>query len=252
MEGQFANTIFYGTVAGIATLIGVYMIFAREEWARKNSVFFLSFSAGVVLAVTFSHVMPEAVENTHDAYTIMLATIIIFYILEHTILIRTCRDANECELAHMGLTSFVGIAVHSLVDGVVIGVGFEAGFTIGFATAIAILLHRLPVGIAISSLLLHSGYSKKKTLIMGWVIALTAIVGAVGAYFFLQGSETETIGILLAFSAGTFIYIGASDLLPETHKNYNKANIALVLVGVLLVYIISSLTGGGHAHTHAH
>jgi ZIP family zinc transporter/zinc and cadmium transporter len=244
MSSQLFNTIAYSIIAGLATLIGVYMIFAREKWARRNSVYFLSFSAGVVLSVCFTHILPEAIGHSNQALTITLFTLIAFYILEHTILIHTCYETEDCEVHSMGLPSFMGIGFHSLIDGVVIGVGFEAGFAIGFAATMGILLHRLPVGITVSSLLLHSGYSRKKTLVMGWIVALATAVGALGSYAFIRGVSDEVIGALLAFSAGSFIYIGASDLLPETHKNFKSANIILVLAGVFLVYIVSYLIGG--------
>ncbi len=144
----------------------------------------------------------------------------------------------------MGIPSYIGITLHSLLDGVVIGVGFEADFSIGIAATLAILLHKLPVGITVSSLLLYSGFSRSRTILMGWVVAMSTVVGALGAYFFVRDLSETAVGMLLAFSAGSFIYVGASDLLPETHKNFNRANIGLVLVGVFLVYLLASLTGG--------
>ena len=248
MESQFLNTLFYSFVAGLATLVGVYMVFAKESWAKRNTIFFLSFSAGVILATAFTHILPEAIElNEGHALTVVLFTLIGYYIFEHLIAIHTCRErSDDCEVHSMGFPTFIAIGLHSLLDGVVIGVGFEADIKVGIASAVAILLHRLPVGITVASLLMHTGYTKARVLLMGWVVAVAAGVGAMGAYFFVRDVSMTTLGILLAFSAGSFIYIGASDLLPETHKKMSRLNILLVLVGVALVYIISHLTGGGH------
>ena len=246
MESQILNTIFYSFIAGLATLVGVYMVFAKEKWASRNTIFFLSFSAGVILATAFTHILPEAIElNKGHALTVVLFTLIGYYIFEHLIAIHTCRErGDDCEVHSMGLPAFVAIGFHSLLDGVVIGVGFEADIKVGIASAVAILLHRLPVGITVASLLMHSGFSKTKVLLMGWVVAVAAGVGALGAYFFVRDVSISTLGLLLAFSAGSFIYIGASDLLPETHKKMSRFNILLVLVGVILVYIVSHMTGG--------
>lgn len=246
MESQILNTIFYSFIAGLATLVGVYMVFAKEKWAARNTIFFLSFSAGVILATAFTHILPEAIElNKGGALTVVLFTLIGYYIFEHLIAIHTCRErGDDCEVHSMGLPAFVAIGLHSLLDGVVIGVGFEADIKVGIASAVAILLHRLPVGITVASLLMHSGFSKTKVLLMGWVVAVAAGVGALGAYFFVRDVSMSTLGLLLAFSAGSFIYIGASDLLPETHKKMSRFNILLVLVGVILVYIVSHTTGG--------
>ncbi len=243
MDSQLGNTLIYSAIAGLATLAGVYILFLRESWAEKNAIFFLSFSGGVILTVAFTHILPEALRTNPGALSVVLFTLIGFYILEHTIAIHTCHE-DECEVHYMGVPAFIGISLHSLIDGVAIGVGFEADFSVGLAAAAAILLHKLPVGITVTALLLHAGFSRTKMLVMGWVVALATAFGAVGAYLFIKGVDESVLGMFLAFSAGSFIYIGASDLLPETHKNTARLNILLVLAGVVLVYIITSVTGG--------
>ncbi|VAW38477.1 hypothetical protein MNBD_DELTA02-380 [hydrothermal vent metagenome] len=243
MSEEFANTLFYSIIAGGATLVGVYILFIKERWAEKNAVYFLSFSAGVVLTVAFTRMIPEGMEFYGDVLPVVLFTIIGFYILEHTVAIHTCHE-DVCETHRLGLPTFIGISTHSLVDGIAIGVSFEAGFEIGIAAALAILLHRVPVGITVTALLFHAGYSRTRMLVMGWIVALATVVGAVGTHFFVKDVDDTTIGFMLAFSAGSFIYIGASDLLPETHKNTSRANILLVLIGVGLVYLVTGYVGG--------
>ena len=246
MENQFLNTIFYGTVAGAASLAGIYLLLAREAWAKRNTVYFISFSAGVVLAVAFTHLLPEALSkgvSNEWILSVVLFTLVAFYILEHAFAIHTCKE-GDCEVHNMGTAAFVGILVHSLLDGVVIGTGFEVSSEVGMAAAFAVLLHEVPEGITITALLLHSGYSKRKTLAMGWAVALATPVGAVASFFLIRGASPEVVALLLALGAGTFIYVGASDLLPETHKKFSIANILLVLSGVILVYIIRYTIGG--------
>jgi ZIP family zinc transporter/zinc and cadmium transporter len=222
---------------------GIYMLLAREEWALKNSVLFVSFSAGVVLAVAFTHLIPEALETNARTLEVVLVTLIAFYVFEHTIAIHTCKE-GECDVHTMGMPAFAGIAFHSLLDGIVIGAGFEVGFKIGLATTLGVLLHEIPEGITITALLLHSGFERKKTLFMGWVVALATPLGAVGSYLLVKDMAESTVGLLLALGAGSFIYVGASDLLPETHRNISRTNIFLVLAGVVLVYIVAHLFGG--------
>ena len=248
MESQFLYTALSGLFSAFAIVIGIYMVLSREAWAIKNSVFFVSFSAGVILAVAFTHIMPEALELAPGvALSVVLFTIIAFYIFEHTITIHTCRE-GECEVHTIGTLTFSGIFVHSLLDGIVIGIGFEADFAIGLAAAIAVLLHKLPVGITTTAIMLHSGFKRRKTVRLAWMVALATPVGAMLAYFFMQGLGDNALGYMLAFSTGSLIYVGASDLLPETHKNFNKVNIFLVLVGVALVYFVSYFTGAGHGY----
>ncbi|MEE9613586.1 MAG: ZIP family metal transporter [Thermodesulfobacteriota bacterium] len=238
METQLVNTILYSATACGAVAGGASLVLARHEWATKNSVLFVSFSAGVVLAAAFNHLLPEALLANPDALTVVLLTLVGFYILEHVLAIHSCRE-HECEVHSIGVPAFAGIALHSLMDGVVIGVGFEAGPSIGLAASAGVVLHKIPVGIAITSILLHSGYEKGKTALMAGVVALATPLGALGAYLLIRELAAPVLGALLAFSAGSFIYIGAADLLPETHKKLNPANILLVLAGVVLVYIIT-------------
>ncbi len=224
-------------------IIGIYLVFSKEEWALRNTVLFLSFSAGVILAVVFTHILPEALGLYPPGLNVVLFTIIAFYILEHTIGIHTCRE-GECDVHNIGILAFAGITIHSLIDGIVIGIGFEADLKIGLASTLAVLLHKLPVGISVTAIFLHSGFERKKTVVRAWIVALATPVGALISYFFVQSVEEGLLGLLLAFSAGALIYVGASDLLPETHKNFKRSNILLVLIGVSLVYFVSYLVGG--------
>ncbi len=243
MHGQLINTLISSGLSAAAVIIGIYLVLSQEKWALKNPVLFLSFSAGVILAVVFTHILPEALELYSSTLSVTLFTIIAFYILEHTIGIHTCRE-GECDVHSMGTLTFFGILAHSLVDGVVIGVSFEADFKIGLAATFAVLLHKLPVGISITAIFLHSGFERKKTVIRSWIVALATPLGAICSYFLLRDMDKSTLGAMLAFSAGSLIYIGASDLLPETHKNFKRSNILLVLLGVSLVYFVSYIVGG--------
>ncbi|MBI5598933.1 MAG: ZIP family metal transporter [Deltaproteobacteria bacterium] len=243
MGSQFWNTLFFSGIGGLATLVGAYLLYFSEEWAKKNSVFFLSFSGGVVLTIAFTHLLPEAMEINQNVLGVVLFTLIGYYVLEHTIAIHTCSE-GDCHVHHIGIPAFVGFGLHSIVDGIQIGVGFEVGYTVGVATAVAIFLHQLPVGITLSALLRQAGFSKARSVFMRWVVSLAIPLGAVVSYFFMKGMGTNTLGLFLAFGAGSFIYFGASHLLPETHKNTSRANIVLVLAGVALVYIMVYLKGG--------
>ncbi|MDH4226947.1 MAG: ZIP family metal transporter [Deltaproteobacteria bacterium] len=244
-EHQFVNTIIYSAIAAFSTIVGVYILFVNEKWVEKRSHHFLSFAAGVVLTTAFLHMMPEAIElaEVKGALAVVLFTIIGFYIVEHMIAIHTCQE-GECHVHSMGVPAFIGIVLHSFVDGMVIGVGFEVDFSTGLLSTLAIFLHSLPVGITIAAILKHAGFARKKIFLLGWAVAAAMVLGAAGAYVFVRDMESSLIGLLLAFSAGTFLYIGAADLLPETHKKMHRFNIIFVLLGVALVYIISSVSGG--------
>ena len=242
MTAQLTNTFIYAVLSGTATIVGVLLVFYREAWATRNSMYLVSFSAGVIISIAFIHILPEATELTDDALTAALLTIISFYILEYAIVIHHCRE-GECEVHPMGTLAFTGMTFHSLLDGLIIGVGFVASFEVGLVASLGVLLHRLPVGIMITSLLLHAHYTSSKAMALGCLVAVAAPIGAIGSYFLFSSVEESFLGVLLGISAGSFIYIGASDLLPETHKNLEKRNILLVLLGLFLVYMMAHFLG---------
>ncbi|MBI5682910.1 MAG: ZIP family metal transporter [Deltaproteobacteria bacterium] len=243
MADQFLNIVIYSTLAGVSTVLGIYLVLKKERWALKHSAILISFSGGVVLTAAFVNILPEAMEINSQSLVYVLITLIVFYIAEHAMMIHSCRE-GDCESHSMGWLGFMGIGFHSLLDGVAIGAGFEASFSLGIVATIGVLLHELPEGITITSILLHTGFSKKNTLLLSWVVAIATPVGAIGSYFFLKDISKEFLGFFLAIAAGSFIYIGASDLLPETHKNSSRKNIVAVLSGALLIYLVGNLIGG--------
>jgi len=237
-ESQFVNTILYSGIAAISTLAGVALMLSKKKWTAKHSIHFVSFSAGVVLTIAFIHLIPEALERSPISLTAVLFTLIGFYSLEHVLVIHHCKE-EDCEVHTMSSIAFLGMTFHSLLDGFIIAIGFETSGTIGFAAAFGVLLHKLPVGVSITAMLLHDHYPKKKTVLFGSFIALATPLGAILAFLLFQEASPEVLGVFLAISAGSFIYIGASDLLPETHKNHRKSNIPMVFLGVALMYFIS-------------
>ncbi|MES0490960.1 MAG: ZIP family metal transporter [Leptospirales bacterium] len=239
-ESQLLNTIFYSAVAAFSTLAGVALMLFNKKWTARNSIHFVSFSAGVVLTIAFLHLIPEALEHSPVSLTAVLFTLLGFYSLEHVLVIHHCKE-EDCEVHTMGSVAFTGMAFHSLLDGFIIGVGFEASAPIGFAAAFGVLLHKFPVGVSITAMLMHDHYPKRKTILLGSLIALATPAGAILAFSVFLKTSPELLGVFLAISAGSFIYIGASDLLPETHKNHRKSNIPMVFLGVGLMYVVSLL-----------
>jgi len=243
MSTPLVNAVVFGGISGLATIGGIYILLANEKWALKNSILFVSFAAGVMLTIAFTQLLPEAMEANGNALLIALITLVIFYVVEHIMMIHSCTE-EECHIHPMGWMGFIGIGVHSLFDGMVIGVGFGASYKIGVTTAIGVLLHELPEGINITALLMHSGYGRSRTIFLSWLVALATPVGAILAYVIFGNISESVLGILLAIAAGSFIYVSASDLLPETHRNSRKTNILLVILGTLLVYIVGNTMGG--------
>lgn len=237
----FSNILIYGLLSGLATVAGIYLVLSKESWAKRNSVYLISFSAGVLLATAMGRLMPEALSLEPNALLWFLVSFIFFYIVEHGLILHSCNEHSHCEVHHpIDQIALIGMGLHSLMDGIIIGVGFEVSPSLGIIATISVLLHRLPDGIAMTSILVHSHYKRSKTLLYTWIVAMAAPVGAIASFFFLKNVNEAVLGIIVALAAGSFIYIAASDLIPEIHRKSNFANIVLVLLGAAIPFIVKA------------
>ena len=133
--------VFFGSFAGLATFLGMYLILIKESWSRRNSANLVSYSAGVLLGVGFLHVLPEAQELNSQAPFYLLIAFVLFYFLEHHLPFHAGHEELHhvdlaagaphdecCANPHpLGMIAFFGLGLHSLIDGMIIGTGFEVG-----------------------------------------------------------------------------------------------------------------------------
>lgn len=233
------DVLIYGLLAGLVMLAGVYVVRYFDKYVKKISVFLLSFAVGVLLANGFFHLLPEAVKLTSGWTYWVLGAIILLYIIEHATVIHSCREEG-CEAhSHLGATSFIGISFHSLLDGVIIGIAFQPSFALGLTTSLAIIFHKFAEGGCTYALFVCDEKSQSKAMRFSWLVALATPLGALAAYFLTIKIPDIVLGGLLAAAGGSLIYIGASDLMPATHKKYGWFNVVLVLAGVAFVLLIS-------------
>ena len=231
--------LLYSIVAGLMTLLVAQFVILNRKISDKTMIYLVSFSAGVLFSLAFLHLLPEAIYlNPSYALYAVVGAFVTFYLLEQQIMMHSCSE-GKCSHHHIdrgrGLVGLWGIMLHSLVDGALIGIGFEVSITLGMVTALAILVHKIPDGLSVSAIMMHSGFSRNKALKGAALVAAATPAGAILAYFLLQGVSDEMVGLALGFSAGTFLYISASDLIPETHKNVNWLNGVFVILGIMVI-----------------
>ena len=241
-EMQTINVLAFSVIAGIATLIGVMLVFYKEKWARANSIYLLSFAAGIMLATAFVHIIPESLELSKKGAAIaILSGIMGFYLLQTFMMFHSHEDEQEAH--QIGMLALIGLTFHSLLDGVAIVAGFEASYRVGVLTTLAVLLHELPEGVMTTGILLHSGMKKSKILAYSILVAVATPIGAIVSHFVLSGISTTIIGILLALAGGSFVYVAAVELIPETQKELKLLNVASLIGGVLFITVISQFFG---------
>ena len=237
---MLGNVILFGCLAAVATILGMLLVIAFGKRVNKYLTHIIGFGAGVLVSAALIHLMPEAIELHDYALIFVLIGFVIFYILEHFVMLHACHE-KDCKKHAVGKVAFVGLTFHSLIDGIIIGIGFEVNFVIGLVAALAVLLHEFPEGIASISIMLHSGMKKKKAILNSIIIAIATPIGAIGSYLLFKNLGLGVLGILLALAAGGFLYIGASDLIPEVHKNGNRLSIVFFIIGILLIFALRFL-----------
>ena len=249
---MFTNVIVYSLLAGLSAIFGIFLVWRFENWTKKNAVFLISFAIGVLLTNAFFHLLPEAINLAFQNWFYWaLGTIIFLYLIEHFIVIHSCVEEG-CKVHNIGKMSFIGLSFHSLVDGLIIGAGFRVGLTLGALVSLAVIFHKISDGIFTYSLLIHDNVSKAKAWILSLAVALTTSLGAILTFIWAGEIKPEILGWLLAIAAGSFIYIGASDLIPESHdkwahnhisRKHSFLNIILVLSGILFVFVTGKILG---------
>lgn len=256
MDERWFSVIFFGGLAGAATFLGMYLILARADWSRRNSASLVSYSAGVLLGVGILHVLPEAQELSDRTPVFVLLSFILFYFLEHHLFFHASHEelhhaSLEVAASHdecctnphpLGVIAFAGMTLHSLIDGLVIGAGFEVGSETGLLSSVAVLAHEVPEGIAMLSILLHYGYARRTAVIFTATVAMATPVAAVVTYSMVRHLDPQLLGALMAFAAGSFIYIAASDLIPESHRARGFKGSLALCGGILTAAVAGWLT----------
>jgi zinc and cadmium transporter len=185
----------------------------------------LSFGAGVLLSAAFLHMIPEAAEGLGPKMgAFVLLGFLLMVIIERFTMAHPCGE-ELCPSHRIGNVAFFGLSVHSVISGIALGVGLAEHVDIATAVAMmsAILVHKIPETIALMGLFRISGWSKQR---MFFFLLLFCCMGPLGILFGgASGLFAEkTFGAAMAISAGTFLYIACSGLLPHLHKKMRQKN----------------------------
>lgn len=242
------NIIIFTFLGSILSLIGGILLLLKKQLSETFILALTSFAAGVLLATAFIDLFPEALENCKDPvklFIFALGGIITFFILERFFLWFHHHHETTKEIKPTVLLITIGDSIHNFIDGVAIASSFLVSFPLGVTTAIAVAAHEIPQEIADFSVLLGQKVSRIKTLIFNGLSALTSLAGAILTYF-LSDYISVSLPFIIAFTAGMFIYIASSDLIPELHRSSSKKTnpwhqTATLLLGIMLVIILKSL-----------
>jgi zinc and cadmium transporter len=238
--GTGLSIIFYSTIAGLSTILGIGLVILKERWVLKHSHYVNPFTAGLILGIAFFHLFSESLELSEQAVLFIFAGFQLFYLLENVMVLHSGSEIHfkgKGNPQHTkGMVMFSGLFFHSLLDGVIISVGFEVDPKLGLLTALGVIVHELPEGVTSFSLLI--GSIKRKTA-LSLSIAVATPLGALISLTFIGGLSEGMVGLLLGMAGGSFLYIGASDLIPETHEEKGFENAGFLFLGVAFLYLVS-------------
>lgn len=234
--GEWAASI--GAVLGVGSLsgIGAITLFLKRDALMRVLLLIVSFAAGALLGDAFLHLIPEIAESDHGfdlvASYSLLAGLLGFFVLEKVLHWHHAHFPHHEEVVHpVAVSNLIGDGLHNLLDGAIIAGAFVASPQLGIATAIAVALHEIPQELGDFSILLHAGMKPRRALALNLLSGLLAVVGAVLVLSIASAADLERL--LLPFSAGAFIYIASTDLIPELHKEPEPVKSLLQVLSLL-------------------
>jgi zinc and cadmium transporter len=228
-------------VVSLLSFIGIITLSLKEKKLNKILLFLIGLSAGTLMGGAFLHLLPEAVEGNPrlDVFILVLVGFITFFIIEKVLHWRHCHK-GECEVHTFTYMNLIGDSIHNFIDGLIIAASFITSIPLGITTTIAISTHEIPQEIGDFGVLIYGGFSKKKALLLNFLIALTAVLGGLIGYLISSLIE-DMVLYILPFAAGGFIYIAATDLIPEIKKELNMkkymATLLVFILGILIMWI---------------
>ncbi|HEY4695146.1 MAG TPA: ZIP family metal transporter [Candidatus Nanoarchaeia archaeon] len=232
-------------IGSILSLLGGLILLRKRLWEGEHGVHLLAFAAGVLLATAFLDLLPESLHESNDDPNIFLAGlagIVLFFFLERFIINFHPHDhENHHEVEKQSLVSLIllGDGFHNFIDGFAIATSFLVSVPLGITTALAVAAHEIPQEISDFTILLRSNLGTAKAIWFNILSGLTAMVGAALALFFAEALETY-LGLILAFTAGMFIYIAATNIIPELNHVYLKERkwhqMVFFVAGLVIMY----------------
>lgn len=235
------SSLVLGFIAAAAEVMGGTMVTLRKEWPKSIQEYLLALSAGFLLALAFVELIPESISllgETAPLYFLLGFAMLHFF--EHSLVghlhfgEETHSDVMISRAA--SLSALFGLIVHAFFDGLAISAGLQIDFTIGILIFIAVLLHKLPEGLTIASIMIAAKSTRKEAFLASLCVASSTILGCVVLFSMEKFTQTAA-GIAFAFSAGTAAYVGASDLIPEINRSRNRLSPFLVFVGMAFFYL---------------
>ncbi|QSQ23949.1 ZIP family metal transporter [Pyxidicoccus parkwayensis] len=259
MSSVAATVALYSLIIVLGALLGAVAVVFTER--PTHLVRFLAFAAGVMLGAAFFHMLPEAYTGGGWwAFALVPAGFAFLLVLERYLVAHAGEDLPGDHMSGtgepaapgqvLGFTAFLGLSTHTLFDGIALGSAVEEG--VGLMALLAIVAHKVPSALSLATILKTEGRSRGSILLLSTLYGMMVPAGALLYFLFDAALHFESLAAkALAFSAGTFLYIAVSDLLPHVHrhgKDQPGRNILALFVGLLVMFVLARLMGHPAGH----
>ena len=240
VQWRVALAMGLGLAAALGNVLGGFFV-VRRNWSRRYLTYFLALGAGFMLAASVLDMLPESIRLLGDsAPFFVLIGYFIVHFFEHTVAphfhFGEETHAAEMKLHHAAFSALLGLAIHTFFDGVAIASGFLVSTWLGLVVFLAIVLHKVPEGFTVSSLLLAGGGSRRRALLGAAILGASTILGVM-----LTGIMHTAVRYTLPVSAGVTLYVAASDLVPEVNRESGVGVSVLVFLGVAMLFGLHKL-----------
>ncbi len=196
----------------------------------------MALSAGALIGTAFLHLLPESLE-VKNAFLLVLGGFVLFFIIERFLHWQHCHE-EHCEVHTFAYMSLIGNSIHNFIDGLIIASSFLVARSLGIVTTIAIAVHEIPQEIGNFGVLIHGGFKINRALVINFLVTLTKVIGGLAGFFIFKYYNIP-LAYITAIAAGGFIYIAASDLLPELREKTNSfLHLVIFILGISLMWLI--------------
>jgi zinc and cadmium transporter len=236
MSSPWAETLLAVAVVSAVSLVGAVTLVLRPQVLQRGLLVLISFAAGALLGDAFIHLLPETAGSPEGlsmgTSLSVLAGLMGFFVLEKVLHWHHAHLPSEEVLHPVAVTNLIGDGLHNFVDGTIIAGSFLVSPQLGLATAVAVAVHEIPQELGDFGILIHAGLKPRRALALNFASSLAAFAGALGLLA-MSSVVSGLSDILVPFTAGGFVYIASTDLLPELHREPEAGKSLVQLVGLI-------------------
>jgi len=237
------SSFVYVLLAAGANVAGGLVFLLKKNWSRTGLHALMALSAGLLMAIALLDFIPESLEHEPSSPLFVLIGVSAIYFFQQYVAGHFHFGEETHAPEHVKSTAvgaMAGMLIHTFFDGLSIAASFAVDFRLGITVFIAVLLHKIPDGLTISSIIFILSKNRRKAVGAALLLGISTLVGAVTAFvlsdFYLPGEQT--VAVAIAFSAGIFLYVAATDLLPVVNAAGDRRASLFFFVGILLYFVL--------------